>query len=85
MDIINNVIFQVVKVLSTPLRIIVGAIGTVVSFIPYAAVGMSTDYDSWREDENPVSWDDILKVFQENVKNMQTLFVEAVRVIGTAD
>ncbi|MDR0642436.1 MAG: MTAP family purine nucleoside phosphorylase, partial [Treponema sp.] len=27
--------------------------------IPYAAIGMSTDYDSWREDEEPVTWEAI--------------------------
>jgi len=50
--------------------------------IPYAAVGMSTDYDSWREDENPVTWDDILLVFRENIRKMEALLVETVCTIG---
>lgn len=41
--------------------------------IPYAAVAMSTDYDCWKEDEAPVSWEDILKVFSANVENMTKL------------
>jgi 5'-methylthioadenosine phosphorylase len=41
--------------------------------IPYAAVAMSTDYDCWKEDEAPVSWEEILEVFNNNsvkVKNL---------------
>jgi 5'-methylthioadenosine phosphorylase len=41
--------------------------------IPYAAVGMSTDYDSWREDEEPVTWEAIAKVFAENAQRMTAL------------
>lgn len=41
--------------------------------IPYAAVAMSTDYDCWRADEEPVSWEAILKVFNENAAKVTTL------------
>ena len=41
--------------------------------IPYAAVAMSTDYDSWRSDEEPVSWEAILKVFNENAARVTDL------------
>ena len=41
--------------------------------IPYAAVAMSTDYDSWRSDEEPVSWEAILKVFNENAARVTGL------------
>ena len=41
--------------------------------IPYAAVAMSTDYDCWRSDEEPVSWDAIVKVFNENAARVTTL------------
>jgi 5'-methylthioadenosine phosphorylase len=41
--------------------------------IPYAAVAMSTDYDCWRGDEEPVSWEAILKVFNENAARVTTL------------
>ncbi|MDR2394460.1 MAG: S-methyl-5'-thioadenosine phosphorylase, partial [Treponema sp.] len=34
--------------------------------IPYAVVAMSTDYDSWKHDEEPVTWEAIAKVFAEN-------------------
>lgn len=46
--------------------------------IPYAAVAMSTDYDCWKEDEVPVSWDEILAVFEKNADNVKRLLVELV-------
>jgi 5'-methylthioadenosine phosphorylase len=46
--------------------------------IPYAAVAMSTDYDCWKEDEAPVTWDEILEVFNRNADNVKHLLVKAV-------
>ena len=46
--------------------------------IPYAAVAMSTDYDCWKEDEEPVSWDAILEVFKSNAAKVTTLLLEAI-------
>lgn len=46
--------------------------------IPYAAVAMSTDYDCWKMDEAPVSWEDILKVFSSNVNHMVNLLVNVI-------
>lgn len=46
--------------------------------IPYAAVAMSTDYDSFRDDVEPVSWDDVLKVFGQNVGKVKQLLVKAI-------
>jgi len=43
--------------------------------IPYAAIALSTDYDSWKHDEDPVTWDDVLRVFNENVKHVTGLLV----------
>jgi 5'-methylthioadenosine phosphorylase len=45
--------------------------------IPYAAIALSTDYDSWKHDEVPVTWEDVLKVFEENVKHVTNLLVHA--------
>jgi 5'-methylthioadenosine phosphorylase len=50
--------------------------------IPYAAVAMSTDYDCWKQDEEPVSWEEILRVFTENARKVTDLLLEAVSVIG---
>jgi 5'-methylthioadenosine phosphorylase len=44
--------------------------------IPYAAIAMSTDYDSWKEDETPVSWEDVIEVFNKNVHNVLRLLME---------
>ena len=41
--------------------------------VPYAVVAMSTDYDCWKEDEAPVTWDEILAVFNENASKVKTL------------
>ena len=46
--------------------------------IPYAAVAMSTDYDSWAEDEEPVTWEEILDTFKKNVDNVTKLFSETI-------
>ena len=46
--------------------------------IPYAAVAMSTDYDCWKTDESPVSWDAVLAVFQANATRMTDLLCHAI-------
>ncbi len=47
--------------------------------IPYAAVAMSTDYDCWKVDEAPVTWEEILEVFGKNVNNVITLLTNTIR------
>jgi len=46
--------------------------------IPYAVVAMSTDYDCWKTDEEPVSWDAILEVFNKNAEKVTNLLVQAI-------
>lgn len=46
--------------------------------VPYAAVAMSTDYDCWKEDEKPVTWEDILKIFGQNVEKVTKLLLAAI-------
>ncbi|MDD3545398.1 MAG: S-methyl-5'-thioadenosine phosphorylase [Kiritimatiellae bacterium] len=50
--------------------------------IPYAAVAMSTDYDCWKEDEAPVSWDGIIGVFRENVEKVTRLLLAVIPMIS---
>lgn len=50
--------------------------------IPYAAVAMSTDYDCWKEDEEPVSWDAILEVFKGNADKVTRLLLSAIPMIA---
>jgi len=47
--------------------------------LEYAAIAMSTDYDCWKIDEKPVSWDDILKIFNANAENMKKLLVKTIK------
>jgi 5'-methylthioadenosine phosphorylase len=44
----------------------------------YAAVAMSTDYDSWMKEENPVTWKEILKIFGSNVANIKKLLCKTI-------
>jgi len=46
--------------------------------IPYAVVAMSTDYDCWKEDEAPVTWNEILAVFNENASKVKNLLVHVI-------
>jgi len=46
--------------------------------IPYCAVAMSTDYDCWKQDEEPVSWETVLKVFKANVDKVTNLLLSTI-------
>jgi len=46
--------------------------------IPYAAIALSTDYDCWKTDEEPVTWEEVLKVFNQNVENVIRLIVATI-------
>jgi len=50
--------------------------------IPYAAIALSTDYDCWKTDIEPVSWESVLKVFNQNVNNVTRLLVEIIQKFG---
>jgi 5'-methylthioadenosine phosphorylase len=49
--------------------------------LPYATIAMSTDYDSWKDDELPVSWEDVIDVFKRNVNNVLRLIIEVIKEI----
>ncbi len=49
--------------------------------IPYAVIAMSTDYDSWKSDEVPVSWEEVIKVFNKNVLKVTKLIGETLSKI----
>ena len=52
--------------------------------VPYAAVAMSTDYDCWKEDEEPVSWEEVYRIFKENADKVTRLLASAVPRIAAA-
>jgi 5'-methylthioadenosine phosphorylase len=51
--------------------------------IPYAAIAMSTDYDCWKTDEKPVTWEEVLDVFNRNTKNMVRLIIDTMNSMLT--
>ena len=50
--------------------------------IPYAAVAMATDYDCWKDDEEAVSWEAVLEVFNNNVEKMINLLTSVIPEIN---
>lgn len=46
--------------------------------IPYAAIAMSTDYDSWKDDEEPVTWEAIAAVAAENAHRVLALLTRVI-------
>lgn len=46
--------------------------------IPYAAVAMSTDYDCWKDDEEPVTWEAVLEIFRKNAEKVTDLLLAAI-------
>ena len=46
--------------------------------IPYQTIAMSTDYDCWKDDEEPVTWEMILKTMKENSEKVKKLLIEAI-------
>lgn len=52
--------------------------------IPYATVAMSTDYDSWRENIAPVTWEEVKKVMEENSQKVQQVFSELVPLLANS-
>lgn len=49
--------------------------------LPYATIAMSTDYDCWKENEAPVSWEEVIAVFNSNVNNVLQLLLEVIKGI----
>jgi 5'-methylthioadenosine phosphorylase len=49
--------------------------------LPYAAIAMSTDYDCWKEDEAPVSWEEVIAVFNKNVSHVLKLLLRVIEGI----
>ncbi|NQU84258.1 MAG: S-methyl-5'-thioadenosine phosphorylase [Mariniphaga sp.] len=49
--------------------------------IPYAAIAMSTDYDCWKTDEDPVTWNEVIRVFNLNVNKVVRLLKDTISII----
>jgi 5'-methylthioadenosine phosphorylase len=46
--------------------------------IHYASIAMSTDYDCWREGEESVTWEIIMKTMKKNADNVIKLFLDVI-------
>jgi 5'-methylthioadenosine phosphorylase len=44
----------------------------------YAAIAMSTDYDCWHEEEEPVTWEMIMETMKKNADNVIKLFLDVI-------
>ena len=64
---------DVINMSTAPEAILANELG-----VPYAAIAMSTDYDCWKIDEPPVTWGDVLKVFNQNVSRVIELLVHTI-------
>ena len=46
--------------------------------LAYALIALPTDYDCWKEDEAPVSWETVLKIFTENAGRVTDLLLNTI-------
>jgi 5'-methylthioadenosine phosphorylase len=51
----------------------------------YAAIAMSTDYDCWHEEEEPVTWEMILNTMKKNADNVIKLFLHVIPKLKVYD
>ena len=49
--------------------------------IPYSSIAISTDYDAWKEDEAPVTWEEVLAIFKQNVNHIIKLIITTLPMI----
>lgn len=48
----------------------------------YASVAMATDYDCWKEGEEPVTWEMIVETMKHNSENVKKLLVKTIEKLG---
>lgn len=53
--------------------------------ICYAVIAMSTDYDCWKDDEEPVTWELIKKRMEENADKVKDLLINVIPEIEDAN
>jgi 5'-methylthioadenosine phosphorylase len=49
--------------------------------ICYQTIAMSTDYDCWKEGEEPVTWEMILSIMNNNADNVKRLLIKTISEI----
>ncbi len=53
--------------------------------IPYATIAMSTDYDCWKEDEEPVTFEMVMQRMKENADKVKSLLLNVIPEIARVD
>jgi 5'-methylthioadenosine phosphorylase len=46
--------------------------------IPYASIAMVTDYDCWKTDEEPVTWNIIKQIMKDNSENVKKVLLNVI-------
>ncbi len=46
--------------------------------VPYAVIAMTTDYDCWKEDEEPVTWNTIREIMKENSVKVKKILLDTI-------
>ncbi len=53
--------------------------------ICYQSIAMSTDYDCWKEEEEPVTWEMIVERMSKNAENVKGLILKTISKINYTD
>jgi 5'-methylthioadenosine phosphorylase len=53
--------------------------------IEYAVVAMSTDYDCWKKEEEPVTWAEIERTMKQNADNVKKVLTRTIEKIANED
>lgn len=53
--------------------------------IPYATIAMSTDFDCLFDDVESVTWEDILKIFEQNSEKVKQVLLSSINKIANSD
>ena len=46
--------------------------------IPYQAIAMSTDYDCWKENEAPVTYEMVMQTMKHNAEKVKQLLIKSI-------
>ncbi|MFA4967576.1 MAG: S-methyl-5'-thioadenosine phosphorylase, partial [Candidatus Margulisiibacteriota bacterium] len=46
--------------------------------IPYQTIAMSTDYDCWKENEEPVTYEMVMKIMGQNAEKVKKLLLKVI-------
>lgn len=53
--------------------------------IPFATIAMSTDYDCWKEDEEPVTFEMVMQTMKNNAEKVKSILLSIIPKIANQD